>query len=137
VLAPARADAMYLEIRVGRRAELDGRHSLEPPRFGGAARDKGGLLETRRVVTAKGTHAPPQLFPCGSHHATRRGCDVPLGVVREAQPGCARNYCEQDDEQEEEPTPHVRAFRTPNDIEFSGERKRVRCKDEVDSSFMT
>ena len=25
----------------------------------------------------------------------------------------------------------------PNDIEFSGERKRVRCKDEVDSSFMT
>jgi hypothetical protein len=25
----------------------------------------------------------------------------------------------------------------PNDIEFSGERKRVRCKDEVDSFFMT
>jgi hypothetical protein len=29
------------------------------------------------------------------------------------------------------------SFRPPNDIEFSGERKRVRCKDEVDSSFMT
>ena len=28
-------------------------------------------------------------------------------------------------------------FARPNDIEFSGERKRVRCKDEVDSSFMT
>jgi hypothetical protein len=25
----------------------------------------------------------------------------------------------------------------PNDIKLSGERKRVRCKDEVDSFFMT